>query len=547
MRPITISGFLGANLATDDLQLPEQVGVQSLNQRPGRGDMRPWNQPGATAATVPTSPQRNTIYRMGQDVASEANYWLGWSTIVHAIRGFDTDDPTERTYFTGSGSPKWTNNDIGLSGGPPYPQGTRELSVPAPTTGITVALNTDGPSGDEVAHGFIYTFVNDIGWESAPSPPSNTILAKPGATLDLSGFSAAPTGNYGIALIRLYKLVTDSTGTAEYFFHREWAIGSTPSNPIDDARGLGSDQMATTGWLPLPDNAKGLKVLWNGMLAAIVGKSVRICEPYTPYAWKLAYEIGLTEPGVALGVWGQRLLILTTGDASVAAGSSPDVMDDEPLNINRRCVSERSVVDFNEGEAFKGVAWASDEGLCWYGDGGFRLLTEGVLEREQWQAIVPSTIVAGKHLGLYVGFYHDGVSRKGFVIDPKNPQGIYFLSAGYNAVFRDPLTDRLFVLDGGNVRRWNAGAAMTATFKSRVFATPAPINIGAIEVIAKAYPVTLTLWADGVQVHTQSVPSEEPIRPPGGYEADKFQVQIESAHRVIAVRLAKSVDDLRQG
>lgn len=119
MVPITISGFLGANLALDELQLPEQVGVQSLNQRPGRADFRPWKEPGTTVATVPTSPQRNTIYRLGQDVVSEANYWLSWSAVVHVTRGYDSDDPTERTYFTGSGTPKWTNNAIGLSGGPP--------------------------------------------------------------------------------------------------------------------------------------------------------------------------------------------------------------------------------------------------------------------------------------------------------------------------------------------------------------------------------------------------------------------------------------------
>ncbi len=546
MRPITIEGFLGANLATDELLLPEQVGVRSLNHRPGRGDLRPWNLPGSTVATVPASPQRNTIYRLGQDVASTANYWLSWSAVVHVTRGYDTSDPTERTYFTGSGTPKWTNNDIALTGGAPYPQATRELAVPAPVGALTAAINTNGPSGTDVANNYVYTYVNDIGWESAPSPPSNTVLAKPGATLDLTGFSAVPSGDYGITKIRLYKLVTGADGTAEYFFQREWLIASPPSNPIDDARAVGSDALPSIGWIPLDAGAKCLTKLWNGMLAAIVGKSVRICEPYIPYAWPLAYEIGLTDPGVALAVWGQRLLILTTGDAVVAAGSDPAGMDDEPAKINRPCVSPRSVVEFNEGESYKGVVWASEEGLCWYGDGGFRLLTDGVLEREQWQALAPSTIVAGKYKGLYIAFYDDGVSRQGFVIDPRAPQGVYFLSTGYNAVFRDPLTDRLFVLEGANVKLWDAGSAMTAIFKSRVFSPPNPINVGAIEVVAKAYPVTVRLWADGTLVHTQAVTSEEPIRPPSGYKADKFQVEVESANRVIAVRLAQTVDDLRQ-
>ena len=55
MTVITINAFLGANLAFDELLLPEGVGVQSLNQRPGFGDKRPWNAPGSTVATVPAA------------------------------------------------------------------------------------------------------------------------------------------------------------------------------------------------------------------------------------------------------------------------------------------------------------------------------------------------------------------------------------------------------------------------------------------------------------------------------------------------------------
>ena len=131
MSIVRVAGFLGANQALQPMLLPETVGVSSLNQKPGRGDLRPWKAP-SNVATVPSG--RNTIHRMGRDVVSDANYWFSWSTVVHAIRGFDGADTTERTYFTGSGTPKWTDNTIGLAGGAPYPQGLRELAVPAPTT-----------------------------------------------------------------------------------------------------------------------------------------------------------------------------------------------------------------------------------------------------------------------------------------------------------------------------------------------------------------------------------------------------------------------------
>lgn len=551
MSPITVQGFNGASYSIDDTLLPDTVGVASLNQRPGYNDMRPWNQPGSTLATIPSSPQRKTIWRMGQDVASEANYWLSWTDVVHAARGFDVDDTSERTYFTGWDTPKWTDNVKALTGGAPYPQATRELGVPAPTGALTAAINVDG-TGTEEAVAFCYTFVNELGWESAPSPSSNVVLAKPGATIDLTGFSSAPAGNFGITTVRLYKLV----GSAAWLYHRQWAIGATPSNPIDDARALGSAVLSTEGWRPCPGiagggslnltepTASGLRRLWNGMHAVISGKSVRFCVPNAPYAWPVAYEVRTTDTPVALGVWGQQVLVLTTGDAEVIVGSSPDSMDGEPTRTNRPCSSVQSVVDFNEGERVRGVMWASEECLCWFGDDGFRDLSSAFMDPDAWRAMVPSSMVAARYRGIYVCFYNDGSGLKGFTIDPKDPRGIYPLSVGYNAVFRDPLQDRLYVLDGANIKRWDAGAAMTAEFTSKTFTLPYPINIGAIEVIAKGWPVTVTMWGDGTQRLSQTLNSDLVIRPPGGWQADNLKLKLSSASRVVALRAARSVDDL---
>ena len=95
--------FLGANTKTHRRFLPEGVGRASLNQKPSEeGDFRPWRVPLAISGPVIPS-GRTTIYRLGQDTASSTDFWLSWTTIVHAIRGFDASDPTERTYFTGSG------------------------------------------------------------------------------------------------------------------------------------------------------------------------------------------------------------------------------------------------------------------------------------------------------------------------------------------------------------------------------------------------------------------------------------------------------------
>lgn len=542
MRPITINSFLGANIAQDELDLPDGVGVDSQNQRPGHADLRPWYNP-STVASVPTGSPRLTIYRMGQGVASDANYWLQWTTVVNAIRGFENPDTTERTYFSGSGAPKWTDNVMALAGGAPYPQGTRDLGVPAPTTGLTAAVHTAGSTTPVVSSNWVYTWANDLGWESAPSPVSNQLTTNPDSTVDLTGFDTVPAGNWGITTVRLYKVVTGTSGAASFFFDRQWSYGANPSNPIDDARAVGTDTLPSVGWILPPTDGFGLTKLWDGMTAICSGKSVLISEPFKTYTFPLKYEILVPDNVVGIGVWGQSFLILTGGDPYLVQGTTPSAMDSEPTLVNQPCVSATSIVSFAEG-----VAWASPNGMWWYGQGGPRNLLDGVLDREQWQALVPSTIVASRYLGYLVAFYNDGSGFRGFVLDPANPGAIYWLPVGYSAVFRDPLQDKLYGLVGTNIQLFNVASAglMTAIFTTKRIRMESPFNIGAIEVIAKAYPVSITVYGDGNLLYALSVPSDTPVRPPGGAECQSWQVKVALAGRVIAIRLAASVDDLKQ-
>ena len=97
-------------------------------------------------ATVPSG--RKSIYRMGRDVANDATAWLSWtSSPVHAVRGFDPADTTERTYFTGDGAPKVTDNlALDVVGVQDNPTATRPLGIPAPASGPTVNTVVGGNS-----------------------------------------------------------------------------------------------------------------------------------------------------------------------------------------------------------------------------------------------------------------------------------------------------------------------------------------------------------------------------------------------------------------
>jgi hypothetical protein len=563
MSLIRLRGFAGEARASHPTLLPEQVGTISRNQKPGRGDLRPWKQP-LTVATVPSG--RQTIYRLGRDVASHAQYWLSWTGVVHAVRGYDTSDTTERTYFTGDGVPKVTDNTA-LDGTDPQDNpgaNWRPLGVPAPTSAPSITTSAGGTSTENQTVFYVYTYVTSWGWESAPSPVSAENTRKLDAQATIGSFASVPAGNYNVTLIRIYRTETGSSGSTEFLFLREIAIGT--ASTTDDNRALG-EVLPTATWAMPPAGMTNLTSLWNGMLAGISGRAVKFCEPYTPYAWPTRYDIVPPDSTpVALGVFGQSLLVLTTNRPVLAQGSTPEAMDQAPLEIPQGCVAPRSVVSMGTG-----VAWASNDGLCWYGAGGARILTAGLMTREDWQALVPSSIIGCMYEGLYFGSYDDGGGRKGFMLNPADRgAGIYFLDAGYTAMHFDELQDQMYVLDGGNVRRWDAGAsAFTARFRSKQYRDTRPVNFGALEVQADTYPVTVRIDALNLPAatvtklvarkpsvfsapttttfrYTVNVPDANSMPLASGFAAADWQIEVETSGAVQSVSIASSVEELRQ-
>jgi hypothetical protein len=552
---ITIGGFTGANKALHPKLLGDTVGVESLNQKPGRGDLRPWKTP-LTVANVPAA--RQTIYRFGRDTKSDGNYWFSWNAVVHAVRGYNTEDTTERTYFTGDGVPKWTDNSIALAGAP-FPTAIRTLGVPAPVSAVIVTSNNDGTSENNESRYYTYTYVNTKGDESAPAPVSLELGCKTDDTVAIASV-AAPPGGYDINRIRHYRTQSGQTGETEFFFLRE--TNAAANATTDDLRALG-DVLETDGWLTPPADLSYLTPMWNGMLAGITGNSVRVCAAFTPYAWPLANDFPPPDAKpVALGRWQQNVLVLTTAKPALLTGTSPDSLDLAPLDGGQACIAARAAVSFPHG-----VAWPCEDGLAYYGSGRAPgLITAGLLTRDDWQAMNPTGMVAGIYEGAYLCFYTDGGGvRRGFLVDPLNPQGIYFLDAGYSALFFDELQDALYVLDGTDVKKWDAGAAMmTATFRSKVFITP-PVNFRAAKVTADAYPVTVKVDAGPFKAdeqakllaarplltavgathvrYTKAVADGSPFALPDGFLAMNWQVQVETDQPVQGVVLASTIKE----
>jgi hypothetical protein len=543
---VDLTGFLGQNIAQQPRFLPAGVGTLSLNQKPSpAAEFEPWRVPLAVSGPPTLVASAITLYRMGRDTPSTSNYWLSWTTPVHVIRGFDGEDTTERTYFTGSGTPKVTDNTIALSGAP-FPTTTRQFAVPQPDIAPVVTLDTDGATGDPRQNSYVYTWVNTWGWESAPSPPFLAPAAKPGATLDLDAPATVPAGNYHVDRIRWYRVEVTGENSAQFFFLREYGIAAT--GMMDDARALDEDSpLLTTAFLNLDDDASWLTTCWNQFVAAIVGKTVRTSQALYIYAFPLEGEYIMHSTPIALAAFAQRLLVLTTDGAEILTGTDWNSLDQKPLPLPV-CVSPASLVvlDTTADSLTGGAMWATNDGLYYYGTDGQRNLTAAAMRPEQWRALVPSTMKGFVYKGLYVGFYNDGSGLKGIVVDPSNPAGVYPLATGYSAGYWDPLLRELFVLDGTTLKRWDQGATfMTGTYRGKLNRQPSTTEAEWLELLCKG-TVAVKVWTDDPDADDEDdallLRYDESItsglhRLPDGAAGRDWQVEVATTGRVLGLAI----------
>lgn len=530
--------FLGANTQRNPkVGLPAGVGVDARNMDTTHGDLRGLKAADVVHTLTGLAVQQISAYRMGRNTASRTQYWVTRSVDADFTRSLLAEDTLERTYSTDGTLPKFTDNTY--LGAPPYPTGWVDLGVPAPASAMTATETTPGTGIDETRV-YVDTFMRANGDESAPNSATETISCKNDSVVTLNGFAAVPGGSHGITKRRIYVSIGGGA------FQRLAEITTGTASHVDDlTRGAvlqtGGDT-SKPAWLEPPDNLIGLIELWNGMLGGHVDKSYRICEAGYAHAWPIEYEGVVADTIIGTAKFGTTWVLATSGRPYIVTGSTPGGMRDQPIYFERAgCVSKRSVVSVGHG-----VCWASNRGLCYYGQNGMRVLTEEFIDEATWQALAPSSITGAKWKQYYIGFYYNGVDRKAFMIDTVNPAGVIWLDQGAYGVFYDSVSDTLFLLDSAyRIREWDSGALLNVTFKTEKKRHPYETNPGRAMVIATTYPVTWKLYADGVLKHTQTVTSREPFPLPGGYVARDFQQEVSGGTGPIeAMVLAEEMADL---
>lgn len=319
------------------------------------------------------------------------------------------------------------------------------------TDNIFVSLSQgSGTEAESAATAYLYTFVNDLGEESAPSTPSETILRADGVTVTVTTPSTIPSGissEYGIEAKRIYRATTGAVGTA-YLFVAEVALATADYvDNLDDSE-LG-DALESEGWDLPPDDLQGIIALPNGIMAGFRRNQLCLSEQNRPHAWPVEYRLPTDTDIVAIANVDTTVIVVTGKFVYTASGNLPSSYSMSQPGAAQACTSKRSMA-----VAFGGALFASPDGLMLAtGPTSVRNLTANLFTREQWQALGPESMLGAVHDDVYFLFYEpaydSGLTPGGYMIDAKeNGFGIVRLSFHATAAHVDPLTDGLhLVLD----------------------------------------------------------------------------------------------------
>lgn len=294
-----------------------------------------------------------------------------------------------------------------------------------------------------VATAYVFTMVNDLGEESAPSPPSATVLRPDGVSVTVTTPVSVPTGTsseYGIETKRIYRAVTGATGSIFRFVAEIPLATADYVDTLTDAQ-LG-EALESEGWDLPPDDLQGILALPNGIMVGFRRNQLCFSEQNRPHAWPPDYRLNTDTDIVGIGAIDTAVVVGTKTFPYVAQGQTPADYAAAKLEVPQACVSKRS------------VAYVSGVGVCMASPDGYLAiagvaqpvnLTRSIFTRKQWQALDPTSILGVAHDDVLHFFWGDSEGG-GYALDGK-PDGFGLIELAYHAtaVHADPVTDNLYL------------------------------------------------------------------------------------------------------
>lgn len=527
----------------DPFDLPETMAQTAVNMRFDRQNLESFRGLESAGVTVPAGSK--SIYKYGTAWFSSTNPTNRFVDVAM------TSDPFDYLAYTPDDYPRITRKDIATSSAP-YPSTGYRLGVPQPelmnrvptVERIDPANTPDADIHTPIATIYRVSYVDGWGREGALSSPTQRVEYYEGFDRVVVPTAIVPikAGHYVTgAKLRIYKL-NPSANVFQF-------LAEVPANTATYTDTTTFDELGeppeSEDWYSPPDDdtainpggpLKNLILMAGGFLLGSSGAEICASVPDVPHAWP--YRQSLPYPVVGIVAADNSAVVATTGPTYIIQGADPASLQPTRINTNQSCVSARSMV--NIGGA---VIYAAPDGLVGVSGYDAKLLTDELLTKEEWQATFkPSEIHAYYYEGKYLFFNN----TKGWIFSPgKGQASLSELSFVATAGFNDLENDILYLMVGGTLMKFDTNATrMTYQWKSKKFRFDTPTNFGYAQVLARSYPITVTVNVTLMNNTTRSFNvtfnNAQPRNLPAGYVYSDLEVSVSGDKVVRSISFAHS-------
>lgn len=265
---------------------------------------------------------------------------------------------------------------------------------------IAVTIAAPDPTAEEetLYTSYVYVWVNEFGEFGAPSPASVTVQRNSNATATITTPTVLPTGfeDYGITGKHIYRAATGASGTVFRFVAEIDLATETYVDTLEDSE-LG-EVLESEDWDLPPQDGRFILALPNGIMVMASKNQLCLSVKNRPHAWPVKWRLPTDTYITGLGNVDTSVVIGTKSFVYTASGNDPASYSMSKPGAPQSCVSHRSFAYLlNIGAVF-----ASPDGLMLAnGPTQVQNLTETIFTRDQWQALVPSSIVGVAHDDIY--------------------------------------------------------------------------------------------------------------------------------------------------
>ena len=247
---------------------------------------------------------------------------------------------------------------------------------------------------------YVYTWVNQWGEESAPSPASNLVMVADGTSVSVTGISLPPDG-YGIVSANLYRSSTGfrpvdgktQTPLTDYLFVATIYFPSVSYTDTVLTKKLGMP-LDTVDVTPPPDRLQNITAVEGVIrLAGSVANRVYLSENFQPYNWPVKYELTLDSSVIHMKCLDQKLYVTTSTTPYIIDVSSCDDTKCTPVTDIGRPLPDISCGHYNSAIITPfGLIYSSDPGVILIDPSArWHILTSKWLTAEQWHQLAPET------------------------------------------------------------------------------------------------------------------------------------------------------------